>query len=666
MCTWFLELFNQILYGLWNFFFLKQSAIHTQKNITNSMYSLPAVSRSAHLHRLSNGRASSVSAPVASLCSSRAFVGASSYQHHHSMRKPFMARNVVSPSFVFTLSLEQRCSFSSQEHRYIHDPLAVDFTECPLDIAEQVLGPSSPSSNVAVFPSVMTSDVEDKVLSELAPLLEKHGERMTAHGQTKSISLEMHGLGDETDAVIDPKEEISGGMIGTTVNGVTIRRDWAAGGRARRVFDLSWTPHLAEWCRTIGKDLLSTAGTQETIPDSVRVVEHHQPGDDFVVQPSCVGSQFLILNLCSPGIVCFDNESELCEGRVLLQEGACVRVSGALRWGWRVGQRAEKNQVFRRGSSGKSTNVDCSEFHISIMIFKYDTKMADMSLVAGAIAEKAKEHQALTEMKSKEQSTAKDIHKQNYSGAVIPPDLLSNSISGTDDLAVEEEEARAALAEVPTYEQSSGLSSAELQTMSKISDMFNRSSSTSFESASASPSQNITRLGGELSSPGAMPEELSNPAVADPLHDFWAYHKKPKKLDEAMEDVGDYRNRLARLGTFANRFQQAQSQGGWNKEEIAQELRQISGDDSLSAAVNDPRLQALSYDAVADKAEYVLKKFKNMDYFGGDIGDQTLDQRHVGYMKLRSEAETLKSTAANAKDYFRAASEGIQKLSSKR
>lgn len=82
------------------------------------------------------------------------------------------------------------------------------------------------------------------------------------------------------------------------------------------------------------------------IPDTAKIVEHQLPGYEMHVEQPIVGSTFLMLNLMSPTVITFDDESTNQMGEVMLPERSLMRVSGEVRWGWRLGERFDKVHIF--------------------------------------------------------------------------------------------------------------------------------------------------------------------------------------------------------------------------------------------------------------------------------------------------------------------------------
>lgn len=108
------------------------------------------------------------------------------------------------------------------------------------------------------------------------------------------------------------------------------------------------------------------------IPDTVKVVEHHLPGYEMHTEQPVVGSVFLMLNLMSSTVITFDDEASNRFGEVLLPERSLMRVSGEVRWGWRWGERFDREHVFSMTRRKVRPSM-----RTSVQIFKYAKHLVD-------------------------------------------------------------------------------------------------------------------------------------------------------------------------------------------------------------------------------------------------------------------------------------------------
>lgn len=160
--------------------------------------------------------------------------------------------------------------------------------------------------------------------------------------------------------------------------------------------------------------------TDILIPDTVKATDHQLPGYEMHTEQPIVGSVFLYLNLMSSTVITFDDESTNKMGEVLLPERSLMRVSGEVRWGWRWGERFDREHVFsmtrRRVKPGNRT---------SVQIFKYAKHLVDQrklqeTVEAGAkrISETEKEEQAKKEALAAVEAKQQERKNSNNNSAV--------------------------------------------------------------------------------------------------------------------------------------------------------------------------------------------------------------------------------------------------------
>lgn len=269
------------------------------------------------------------------------------------------------------------------------DPLPNVVLPPPLDCDVALDFPPSSlaavKSGCTVFPGVISSATEELLWGELQRILH-HGHKtvIPTTGETKNIQLTLFGFDDYCAWDGRPIDASSVPSKAETPPAGTSSPPQQTKGNYETVLGIVWSPTLLEFCRG------PAAAALGAVPDTVRVVEHSMPGDDFFMLEPPLGRVGLMLNLLAPTLVDFDNETQAAVGSVLVPNRALLQISGGLRWGWRVGQRSEafEYRKFRGRSAQKTLGEDC--YRLAVWLFKRDAGLVDarglIDMADGAVA----------------------------------------------------------------------------------------------------------------------------------------------------------------------------------------------------------------------------------------------------------------------------------------
>ena len=207
--------------------------------------------------------------------------------------------------------------------------------------------PDAVQSCCRVYRNFVDSDREACIWEELTPLLVKDGE--TAYDVpskveekvVRNVSVDLYGF-ENFQKVRDFNKM-----------------------QTKNIPGLPFSPTLVE---VMKKDLPWVMNGLQC--DSARIVEHHRPGYEMHVESPTVGPIFAYLSLLSDTVMSFDNEAARESGNVLVPARSLMIVSGALRWGWRFGERTTSVHQF-------GSRKIAPEYRLSLQMWKAAHGMAD-------------------------------------------------------------------------------------------------------------------------------------------------------------------------------------------------------------------------------------------------------------------------------------------------
>lgn len=242
--------------------------------------------------------------------------------------------------------------------------------------------PPSVAGCAVVYRSAVTEDEEQRLWEELHMIMAKDGQVAYVTGSV------------DARRVRNTAADLFGWDAFTELN------DYATMS-ARRVPGLPFSPALATFARGTGswalsRALASTPDATSTpvVPDGARLVEHQLPGYELHMESPTIGAAWVYLSLLSGTVVHFDCEASGEQGCVHVPARALLCVKGALRWGWRFGERFldgspdAAHEIPPAVPGGRPRRVRPADYRFSVQLYKAAPGMVDRGRLT-AVAEKS-------------------------------------------------------------------------------------------------------------------------------------------------------------------------------------------------------------------------------------------------------------------------------------